>query len=227
METIFVEIRAAEGGMDAKLLVREQFTIYVKWATRKGLTIDILEDRPGIMVVRITGPGAKDAFKQEGGGHRWQRVPPTEKGGRKHTSTITVAVLPGPTGVNVNLQDSDLDWKATKGSGAGGQKRNKTSSAIQMTHLPSGIAVRVESERSQHRNLLMAKELIAARLAERAVGAVAGARNARRRTQVGTGMRGDKVRTVALQRGQVVDHVTGRRVSAEKYLRGELEKLVG
>jgi len=96
-----------------------------------------------------------------------------------------------------------------------------------MIHKPSGIAVRVETERSQRRNLLMAKELIAARLEERSVGAVEGARNARRRSQVGTGMRGDKRRTVALQRGQVVDHVTGRRVNAEKYLKGELERLVG
>jgi len=227
METIFVEIRAAEGGDDAKLLVLEQFSIYTRWATRKGLTIDIMEERPGILIFRASGTGATAAFQHEPGGHRWQRVPPTEKGGRKHTSTITVAVLPQPTGVNVNLRDSDLEWKATKGSGAGGQKRNKTSNAIQMIHKPSGIAVRVETERSQRRNLLMAKELIAARLEERSVGAVEGARNARRRSQVGTGMRGDKRRTVALQRGQVVDHVTGRRVNAEKYLKGELERLVG
>ena len=223
METIFVEIRAAEGGDDAKLLVLEQFTLYGKWAARKGLDLDIMEQRPGILIFRASGKGSANAFSHEAGGHRWQRVPPTEKGGRKHTSTITVAILPQPTGVNVNLRDDDIVWKACLGSGKGGMKRNKVSSTVQMTHKPSGISVQVEARRSQAYNVKIAKQLIAARLEERAVDATVRARNARRRSQVGTGMRSIKRRTIAVQRGSVIDHRLGLRTSFDSYRRGNLD----
>ena len=187
----------------------------------------VLEETPGFVLLRVTGDKASLAFKHEAGGHRFQRVPPTEKRGRVHTSTVTVATLELPQESQVKLNERDLEWKATRGSGAGGQHRNKTDSAIQLKHLPSGIQVRVETERSQHQNLMTAKAVLAARLLEADVVASQGARNKLRKAQVGTGMRGDKIRTIAVQRDQVVDHKLGTRTSVTKYLKGDLTELVG
>lgn len=227
MSTLIIEIRAAEGGEDAKLLVGDQFDIYQRWAALQGVALEILDERPGILVFRAEGVKAASAFQHEAGGHRWQRVPPTEKRGRVHTSTVTIAVLPMEDLVTVDLPDRDLEIKATVGSGAGGQNRNKTASAIQMKHRPSGLTVRVETERSQKQNLALAKSILAARLQERAQGEQDGARNARRKDQVGVGARGDKRRTIALQRGQVVDHVLNRRMDTTRYLKGDLSPLIG
>ncbi len=159
-------------------------------------------------------------FAHEPGGHRWQRVPPTEKRGRVHTSTVTVAVLSEPTVVELQLSDRDLEYKTTRGSGAGGQKRNVTASAVQLRHKPSGIAVRVESERSQHLNRQAALALLRAKLWERERGHLAGQRADERRRQLGSGMRGDKRRTIRVQAGTVTDHVTGRRWRFKDYARG-------
>lgn len=165
------------------------------------------------------------AFAHEAGGHRFQRVPPTEKRGRVHTSTITVSVLPEPSPSDFRLDDRDLDFKTCRGSGAGGQHRNTTDSAVQVTHKPTGIQVRVESERSQHQNKEMAKNLLRARLMQAEHEAVEDARNAKRRKQIGGGARGDKRRTIAIQRDQVIDHVTGKSTSAKSYLRGDVMSL--
>ena len=178
-----------------------------------------------MIVLRVTGKTAAQDFSHEGGGHRFQRVPPTEKNGRRQSSTITVAILREPTEAEVHLDDRDLEWKATRGSGAGGQARNKVSSAIQLTHKPSGIMVRVESERSQTQNKQVALALLRARLLDQKTCALDSARNQTRRAQVGVGARGDKRRTVSLFRDQAVDHVTGKRISAERYMRGFVEDL--
>jgi peptide chain release factor 1 len=159
-------------------------------------------------------------FASEVGGMRWQRVPPTEKRGRVHTSTITVAVLPEPSPTEVCIDPADLDWSTCRGSGSGGQKRNKTESTVQLYHRPSGIRLRVESGRSQARNREDALALLRARLYEREQSARAAARDRARREMVGSGMRADKRRTVAVQRDQVVDHVTGRQTSWRNYCRG-------
>lgn len=190
-----------------------------------GFDLQILDDRPGLMVLQVSGSGAKRAFQHESGGHRFQRIPPTEKRGRVQTSTITVACLDVPTEVDFVLYDRELTVQATRGSGSGGQKVNKTSSAIQMTHLPTGVMVRCESERSQHQNLATAKALLRAKLQERATEAVISGRNADRKAQLGVGARGDKVRSIALQRDQVTDHRTGKRMSAERYMKGDLSPL--
>jgi peptide chain release factor 1 len=176
-------------------------------------------------VLIVSGKGVTEAFSHEGGGHRWQRVPPNEKRGRTHTSTVTVAVLSVPDHHEYHIEDRDLDWKTCRGSGAGGQHRNVTDSAVQLTHRPTGLMVRCESERSQHQNKATALMLLRARLGQQALEGAQNARNEHRKGQVGTGMRGDKRRTVALQRDQVHDHVTDRRTSAKNYLRGELELL--
>lgn len=154
-------------------------------------------------------------------------MPVTDKRGRVQTSTVTVALLAMPEEADIQLNDRDLEWVATRGSGAGGQHRNKTSSAVILKHIPTGMTVRVENERSQHQNLHTAKAMLAARLQEAASTALIDARNGQRKEQVGCGARGDKRRTIAVQRDQVVDHLLDRRTTVAKYLRGDLEGLVG
>jgi peptide chain release factor 1 len=190
-----------------------------------SFSIQVVTDRPGYLAFRATGRDAARAFKHEAGGHRWQRVPPTERKGRVHTSTVTVAVLREPSESEFRLDAKDLTIKTCRGSGAGGQHRNTTASAVQVFHQPSGIQIRVESERSQHQNKASALALLRARLQALKDDKAQGARDARRRSQLGSGMRGDKRRTVALQRGQVTDHKTGKKISAKKYLGGHVEAL--
>lgn len=184
--------------------------------------MEIIERRSGYLCLRASGNGAAEAFGNEGGGHRWQRVPPTEKRGRVHTSTVTVAVLPVPENADLVLRDEDLEFKACRGSGAGGQHRNVTDSAVTLRHKPSGLTVRCESERSQHQNRASAMALLRARLFAQQTASAEASRNSDRRNQVGSGMRGDKRRTIRLQANQVVDHVLGRRMRASDYLRGDL-----
>jgi len=178
-----------------------------------------------MVVLLVSGKGAEHAFRNEGGGHRYQRIPPTERKGRVQTSTVTVAVLSVPEEHECHLDEKDLDWKTCRGSGAGGQHRNVTDSAVQLTHKPTGLMVRCESERSQFQNRATALALLRARLGEQQAGAKQASRNQDRKDQVGTGQRGDKRRTVALQRDQVHDHITDKRMSVKQYLRGELEVL--
>jgi peptide chain release factor 1 len=182
---------------------------------------EIIDDRSSIITMRIEGDGADRLFENEAGGHRWQRVPPNEKRGRIHTSTVTVAVMPEPTEVQVSITEKDLEWTACRGSGAGGQNRNKVSSAVQLRHLPSGLMVRCESERSQHANRKNALSLLRARLWGQRTAAVNGMEAAQRKAQVGSGMRGDKRRTIREQDGQVIDHISGRRWRLKEYIRGE------
>lgn len=160
-------------------------------------------------------------FRDEPGGHRWQRVPPTEKRGRVQTSTVTVAVMREPTEVEFVLREADLDWTAVRGSGAGGQARNKTSNCVVLTHIPTGSVVRCEAERSQFQNRQTAIANMRAKLWRQQMEARRGAEAADRRQQVGSGMRGDKRRTIRVQDGQVHDHVTGRRWEYKRYVRGD------
>ncbi|MBX3187488.1 MAG: PCRF domain-containing protein [Labilithrix sp.] len=169
----------------------------------------------------MSGEGVAEAFADEAGGHRWQRIPPGERRGRVHTSTITVAVLPEQEGIAVSVDPRDLAWRATRGSGAGGQHRNKTCSAIDLVHVPTGLSVHCETERSQHRNRAIARARLAARLEEGARAHAEASRAADRRGQVGSGMRGDKRRTIRCQEGVVVDHPTGRTWRLKEYLRGD------
>jgi peptide chain release factor 1 len=172
-------------------------------------------------VLCVSGRGAAALFAGEPGGHRWQRTPPNEKRGRVHTSTITVAVLAAPARVDLVIRLDDVDIETMRGSGAGGQHRNKTDSAVRARHRPTGIEVRCESERSQHQNRDLALRVLAARVAARDRTVAADARAADRRRQVGSGMRGDKRRTVRTQDDQVTDHVDGRTWRFKAYARGD------
>jgi len=221
MEAVMVEVRAAEGGMDAKDLVNIQLSIYTRLCTKRGLTAEIVEERPGIVIIRVSGLGVMKLFQDEAGGHRFQRTPPTEKRGRVHTSTITVAVLLEPSETQIYVDPRDLEITTCRGTGPGGQARNTTDSAVQVKHRPSGLIVRCDSERSQHQNKASALALLRARLWQAKQEAENGARAAERKSQVGAGMRADKRHTVRYQDEQVHDHVTGRRWRLRDYLRGD------
>lgn len=173
-----------------------------------------------MIVLKVSGKTAAQVFKDESGGHRWQRIPPTEKRGRVHTSTVTVAVMREPEAHQFKLDERDLEWTTCRGSGAGGQHRNVTDSAVQVKHKPSGLMVRCETERSQMQNRVTALALLRARLAERADAERTAKTADSRRQQVGSGMRGDKVRTIRQQDGQVNDHRTGRHWRYDDYIKG-------
>lgn len=226
MDSVIIEIRAAEGGEDAKLLVREQLVIYNKVAARRSFEVEVVEDRPGFLLLRASGRGVGAAFANEPGGHRHQRIPPNEKRGRVHTSTVTVAVLNVPSESEVRLDERDLEWSTCRSSGAGGQHVNKTESAVQLKHKPSGIQVRCESERSQLQNKGTALAILRAKLKEQAESSATRGRNDARRSQVGSGMRGDKTRTYRWQDGVVTDHASGKKAQLERVRRGYIEDLV-
>jgi peptide chain release factor 1 len=178
-----------------------------------------------VLVLRATGRGAFAAFANEGGGHRWQRVPPNEKRGRVHTSTVTVAVLPEPREHELRIDPADLDESFTRGSGKGGQHRNKRDTVAVVRHVPTGIVVRVDGGRSQAINRQTAISLLRARLLAAEHERTLHERNAERRGQVGGGARGDKVRTIAMQRDVVTDHRTGKSMPAHRYVRGYVREL--
>jgi peptide chain release factor 1 len=169
----------------------------------------------------VRGRDAEAAFEDEPGGHRWQRVPPNDKRGRVQSSTITVVVLPEAETVAVTIDERDLVWSTCRGSGDGGQHLQKTESAVMLWHVPSGVRVRCESERSQHQNRATALATLRARLEEAARREAHARRGDVRKEQAGRGERSDKRRTVREQDDSVVDHVTGKRWSLRRYLRGD------
>ena len=189
-----------------------------------NFSLEVLTDRPGYLAFRVTGKDAERAFEHEAGGHRFQRVPPGEKRGRVHSSSITVAVLREALPAEVRLDDRDLEYRTTRSGGPGGQHANKTDSAVVLRHLPTGITIRVETK-SQYRNKEIARGILMTRLLERERTQNASARNSRRQSQVGSGMRGDKVRTVSIPRNSVVHHATGKRTTYKRYARGHVEDL--
>ncbi len=158
------------------------------------------------------------------GGHRWQRVPPTEKRGRVQTSTVTVAVLRLSERPQVVLDDRDIDEDTITAGGAGGQHQNVTESAVRLRHKPSGIIVSISTRRSQHRNRALAREILAARLDERATHQAHAAANATRREMVGSGQRGDKVMTYRVRQGVVLDHRSGRKLRLCDVLEGRINE---
>lgn len=181
---------------------------------------ELVENITGFVSFIAKGRGVEEFFADEAGGHRWQRIPPNEKRGRVHTSTVTVAVLPEPTQFELKIDPNDLDWSTCRGSGAGGQYRNMTESAVQVFHKSTGLMVRCESERSQHQNRASALALLRARLWQKEQEKQNGQRASNRKTQIGSGMRGDKRRTIRCQDGIVNDHITGQQWSFKEYERG-------
>lgn len=178
-----------------------------------------------MIVLAARGEGARWFFKKEAGGHRWQRIPPTERRGRVHTSTVTVAVLEAPEKVDIDLKGVDIEMGFFRAGGPGGQHQNKTSSACRVKHKETGITAVCRNERNQHRNRAEALRLLKAKLNARANGSSADRRASKRRDQIGTGLRGDKIRTYRVRDNRVLDHLTGKKTTLSKLTSGDWNEL--
>ena len=207
-----LEIRPAAGGDEAGLFAAELFAAYQKYAGLKGWRFELLDyDDTGLGGIKnasaeITGRNVFARFKYESGVHRVQRVPATESQGRIHTSTVTVAVLPEAEEVDVQINESDLRIDVYRAQGAGGQHVNKTESAVRITHLPTGLVVAMQEEKSQHKNKAKAMKILRARMYEQQRAALHATRAADRKDQVGTGDRAERIRTYNFPQGRVSDH---------------------
>ncbi len=228
-----LEIRPAAGGDEAALFAAELFRAYQRYAESRRWRFEILEydesDLGGVKgaVAEIAGKGVFARLKYESGVHRVQRVPATETQGRIHTSTVTVAVLPEAEEVDVQISEGDLRIDTYRASGAGGQHVNKTDSAVRITHLPTGIVVAMQEEKSQHKNRAKAMKVLRARIYEQQRARADATRAADRRSQVGTGDRSERIRTYNFPQGRVTDHRIGLTLhKIERVMLGEFDEII-
>ncbi|HQT46494.1 MAG: peptide chain release factor 1 [Acidocella sp. 20-63-7] len=228
-----LEIRPAAGGDEAALFAAELFQAYQKYSALYGWKFEVMEygenELGGLKegIAEITGKSVFSKLKFESGVHRVQRVPATETQGRIHTSTITVAVLPEVEEVDVQVNESDLRIDVYRASGAGGQHVNKTESAVRITHLPTGIVVAMQEERSQHKNRAKAMKILRARMYEQQRSSLHATRAADRKSQVGTGDRSERIRTYNFPQGRVTDHRINLTLhKIDRVMLGEMDDII-
>ena len=232
-KSVIVEIRAGVGGEEAALFAHSLFRMYSMYAERKGWAVEVDSasetELGGIKEISFTvdGDRAYSRLKFESGVHRVQRVPETESGGRIHTSTATVAVLPEIDEVEFELNPADIEMQVFRSSGAGGQHINKTSSAVRLIHRPTGMVVECQQERSQFQNRDKAMQLLRSRLYEEKVRQQEDAVTAQRRSQVGTGMRNERIRTYNFPQGRLTDHRIGLTLyRLDAVMNGDLDEII-
>ena len=232
-KNVIVEIRAGVGGEEAALFAHSLFRMYSMYAESKGWHIEVDSasetELGGVkeIVFTVEGDGAWSRFKFESGVHRVQRVPETESGGRVHTSTATVAVLPEMETADVQINPADIEMQVFRSSGAGGQHVNKTSSAVRLIHRPTGTVVECQQERSQFQNRDRAMRLLASRLYEAEQEKILGAYTEKRRSQVGSGMRNERIRTYNFPQGRVTDHRIGLTLyKIDQVMDGALDEII-
>jgi len=230
---VIVEIRAGAGGEEASLFVGDLFRMYSRYAQTKGWQAEVIDsnqsERGGFkeLIIEIKGKGAFSRFKHERGVHRVQRVPATEASGRIHTSTTTVAVLPEAEEIELNISPDDLKMEFFHARGAGGQNVNKVSSAVRLTHLPTGIMASCQDERSQVRNRMKAMAVLRARLLDMKERKQSESIDKERRMQVGSGQRAEKIRTYNFPQNRVTDHRVNLSFhNLQQILDGELDEII-
>jgi peptide chain release factor 1 len=230
---VIVEIRAGTGGEEAALFAAQLFRMYARYAERHRWSVEVIDaNETGIggmkeVIFEVTGDGAYSRLKFEGGVHRVQRVPETESSGRIHTSTATVAVLPEADEVDVDIDEKDLRIDVYRSTGPGGQSVNTTDSAVRITHLPSGIVVAIQDEKSQHKNKAKAMAVLRARLLEVEQRRAHEAEAAQRRSMVGSGERSEKIRTYNFPQDRVTDHRVGFDLhNLPGVLDGDLDRMI-
>ncbi len=232
-KNVIIEIRGGTGGDEAALFASDLLKMYSRYAEKKGWRVEMLSanytDIGGFKeaIIMIEGKGAFSKLKFESGVHRVQRIPVTESGGRIHTSAATVAVLPEAEDVDVDINPNDIRIDIFCSSGPGGQSVNTTQSAVRVTHLPTGLVVSCQDEKSQHKNKDKAMKVLRARLLEKAQEEQAGEMANARRTMVGSGDRSERIRTYNFPQGRVTDHRIGlTSYRLEDVLQGELEEFI-
>jgi len=232
-KSIILEIRAGTGGEEAALFAGDLFRMYAKYAERRGWKLEMLSASPTDLggfkevIFSLTGDDVYHKIQYEGGGHRVQRVPATETSGRIHTSAATVAVLPEPEDIEVNINPSELRVDTMRSSGPGGQSVNKLSSAVRIVHLPTGITVHCQDEKSQHKNRAKAMRILKSRLYNYYESRKRAERESARNVQIGTGDRSDRVRTYNFPQNRITDHRINLTLhNLQNVMLGELDELV-
>lgn len=232
--SLIMEVRAGTGGEEAALFARDLFNMYTRYVESQGWKMEIMEmgeaEMGGLkeVVMTISGEGAFMNLQFESGGHRVQRVPETETQGRVHTSAATVAVLPEATEVDVEIRDEDLNIETMRAGGPGGQKVNKTESAIRITHIPTGLVVKIQDEKSQHKNKAKALRVLRSRLMELRTEEQHAARADTRRTLIGSGNRNERIRTYNFPQNRLTDHRIGLTLyKLDQVMQGNLDELIG